>query len=144
VSFLIDPPWLYANGQAYARLAPASAQGNAARGIGVATVATFWIVSVSLYLNQRWADPIAKACGAEDGRDWMLNSGVFHIDHRRAGWRVHTASAALFATYPVWLSLGERTARARAPSRGSGGAAFSPTLNGSRGAARVGEPAGAP
>ena len=30
MSFLIDPPWLYANGRAYAALAPERAQGRAA------------------------------------------------------------------------------------------------------------------
>lgn len=121
MSFLIDPPWLYANGQAYARLAPASAQGGAARGIGVATVAVFWIVSVSLYLNRRWADPIARACGAEDGRDWMLNSGVFGIDHRSAGPRTHAAAVLLFLTYPLWLLLGYRAGlRTRGYPKGNG------------------------
>jgi hypothetical protein len=108
VSFLIDPPWLYANGHAYARLAPDSAQGDAARGIGLATVSFFWIVSVSLYLNRRWADPIAKACRAEDGRDWMLNSGVFRFDHRAAGPRTHAVATSLFLSYPLWLWLGYR------------------------------------
>jgi hypothetical protein len=105
---LIDPPWLYANGQAYARLAPAAAQGNTARGIGAATVAVFWLVSVSLYLNRRWTAPLAKACRAEDGRDWMLNSGVFRFDPSAAGPRTHAASALIFLTYPLWLALGYR------------------------------------
>jgi hypothetical protein len=108
VSFLIDPPWLYTNGQAYARLAPGSAQGKTAAGAGLATVGVFWLVSVSLYLNRRWTDPIAKACKAEDGRDWMLNSGVFKLDHRSAGPRTHAAAALIFLTYPLWLWLGYR------------------------------------
>ena len=54
MSFLIDPPWLYANGRAYAALAPERAQGRAAAAAGAATMATFWAVSVSLYLNRRW------------------------------------------------------------------------------------------
>jgi hypothetical protein len=111
VSFLIDPPWLYTNGQAYARLAPGSAQGKTAAGAGVATVGVFWLVSVSLYLNRRWTDPIAKACRAEDGRDWMLNSGVLDIDHERAGPRTHAIAAALFATYPLCLWLGYKHGR---------------------------------
>jgi hypothetical protein len=43
----------------------------------------------------------------------MLNSGVLHIDHRRAGRRTHAISAFLFATYPWWLWLGERAGRKR-------------------------------
>jgi hypothetical protein len=108
VSFLIDPPWLYANGQAYARLGPESAQGRTAGALGLATIAAFWIVSVSLYLNRRWIDPLAKACRAEDGRDWMLNSGIFRFDHRRAGAGTHAAAVLIFVTYPFWLWLGYR------------------------------------
>jgi len=106
VSFLIDPPWLYANGRAYAALAPERAQGRAAAAAGAATMAAFWAVSVSLYLNRRWTEPIWKACRAEDGRDWMINSGVLRLDHRHAGPATHAASAALFASYPLWLWLG--------------------------------------
>jgi hypothetical protein len=68
-------------------------------------------VSVSLYLNRPWTRPIAKACRAQDGRDWMLNSGVLHIDHERAGPRTHAVAAALFATYPLCLWLGYRRGR---------------------------------
>jgi hypothetical protein len=111
VSFLIDPPWLYANGRAYATLAPERAQGGTAALAGAATMAGFWAVSVSLYLNRRWTRPIWEACRAADGRDWMLNSGVLRIDHRNAGPVTHAASAALFATYPLWLWLGWKHGR---------------------------------
>ena len=100
MSFLIDPAWLYANGRAYAALAPERAQGRTAAALGAATMGTFWAVSVSLYLNKRWTRPCG-GCRAEDGRDWMLNSGVFRFDHRDAGPGTHAVSAALFATYPV-------------------------------------------
>jgi hypothetical protein len=108
VSFLIDPPLLYANGQAYARLAPAPERPGRARVLAAATVATFWIASVSMYLNLRWTLPLARACRAEDGRDWMLNSGVLRFDHRGAGARTHLLAAALFLTYPLWLAGGYR------------------------------------
>ena len=111
MSFLIDPPWLYANGRAYATLAPEAAQGRTAKRLGAATIATFWAVSISLYLNRKWTHPIARLCRAENGRDWMLNSGVLRLDHRRAGPRTHAVSAALFATYPLWLWLGWRDGR---------------------------------
>jgi hypothetical protein len=114
VSFLIDAPWLYTNGQAYARLAPESAQGKVAKALGAATIALFWVVSVSLYLNRRWTDPIARACRADNGRDWMLNSGVLRIDHRRIGPATHALAALIFLTYPLWLWLGfTRGRRAR-------------------------------
>ena len=113
MSFLIDPPWLYANGRAYAKLAPERAQGRAAAAAGVATIAAFWAVSVSLYLDKPWTDPIARACRADSGRDWMLNSGVLRLDHRDPGRATHAASALLFASYPLWLWLGWRDGRRR-------------------------------
>jgi hypothetical protein len=110
MSFLIDPPWLYANGRAYAALG--GPRGTPAKLLGAATIATFWTVSVGLYLNRRWTKPIWKACRAEDGRDWMLNSGVLRLDHRNAGAKTHAASALLFATYPFWLWKGYKDGRA--------------------------------
>jgi hypothetical protein len=107
VSFLIDGPWLYANGRVLAAAAP----GKPAAALGTATVAGFLAVSVSLYLNKRWTKPIWEACGADDGRDWMLNSGVLELNHRDAGPVTHAVSAALFATYPWWLWRGYRDGR---------------------------------
>jgi hypothetical protein len=111
MSFLIDPPWLYASGLAYGRLMPEETP--TARRIHTATAGAFLATSISLYLNLRWTRRIWEACKAEDGRDWMLNSGVFRFDHRRAGRRTHVVSALLFATYPWWLRAGERAARSR-------------------------------
>ena len=106
MSFLIDPPLLYANGRAYAPLAP-----RPAAAVGTATMAVFWAVSVSLYLNRPWTRPIWRICRASDGRDWMLNSGVLRLDSRHAGTATHAVSAAIFATYPLWLWLGWRDGR---------------------------------
>ena len=111
MSFLIDPPWLYANGRAYAALAPERAQGRTAAAAGAATMAVFWGVSISLYLNRPWTRPIWKACRARDGRDWMLNSGVLKLDHERTGPGTHAVAAALFATYPLCLWLGYKHGR---------------------------------
>jgi hypothetical protein len=109
VSFLIDAPWLYANGRAYARLRP-----RTAATLGAATIGAFYAVSIPLYLDRRWTRPIWRACRARSGRDWMVNSGVLKIDHRRVGARTHAISAALFASYPLWLWLGWRDGRRRA------------------------------
>ena len=108
MSFLIDPPWLYANGRAIAAVAP---DGESAAKLGAATMAVFWGVSIPLYLNQRWTRPIWRACRAGSGRDWMLNSGVFRFDHARTSENTHRVSAAIFATYPLWLYLGYRHGR---------------------------------
>jgi hypothetical protein len=142
MSFLIDPPWLYASGFAYGRLMPERTP--AARAVQTATAGVFLATSISLYLDRPWTRPIWRACRAQSGRDWMLNSGVFHFDHRRASARTHGISALLFATYPLWLMLGERTARARAPSRRGGELAFEPANNGGRRTAHIEEPATAP
>ena len=85
MSFLIDPPWLYANGRAYAALAPERAQGRTAALAGAATMAGFWAVSVSLYLNRRWTRPIWEAGGSappDAGIDapvvWIRESSMGH------------------------------------------------------------------
>lgn len=104
MSFLIDPPWLYANGRIAAK-APPAAQAP----LTAATVAVFLVTSISLYLNRPWTNWIARLCRARDGRDWMLNSGVFNIDD--PGPRTHAAAVLLFATYPVWMWLGLRHGR---------------------------------
>ena len=98
MSFLIDPPWLYANGRLAAR-APEPAQAL----LTAATVAVFLVTSVSLYLNLGWTRPIWRLCRAQDGRDWMLNSGVLLSDHRAAGPLRHAASALLSRTTPRWM-----------------------------------------
>jgi hypothetical protein len=115
MSFLIDPPWLYATGRAYGRLMP-DEQAPVARVVSKATAGVFLATSISLYLNRPWTRRIWEACRAQDGRDWMLRSGVLPIDHRRAGPRTHAVAAALFATYPLWLVLGERRGRRQSPA----------------------------
>jgi hypothetical protein len=109
MSFLIDPPWLYATGCAYGRLMPERTP--AARAVSRATAGAFLTTSISLYLDRPWTRRLWEACRAQSGRDWMLNSGVFRLDPRRAGRRTHLVSALLFATYPLWLALGERQGR---------------------------------
>lgn len=103
MSFLIDPPWLYANGRLAAQVPP-----KARKPLTAATVGVFLVTSISLYLNLGWTRRLWQACGATDGRDWMLNSGVFNFDFSDAGPRTHAASALIFATYPVWMWLGLR------------------------------------
>jgi hypothetical protein len=106
VSFLIDPPLLYASGRAYGRLTGAAPDRRRDLVVGAATMAAFWGVSVSLYLDRPWTEPIWRACRASSGRDWMLNSGVLRLDWRRAGTPTHLVSSAIFLTYPYWLWRG--------------------------------------
>jgi hypothetical protein len=109
MSFLIDPALLYAGGRAYAAAVPEDDRtpGRDAA-VAAATMALFYGVSVGLYLEQGWTKPLWKLCRAESGRDWMLNSGVFRFDWRRAGRTTHAVSAGIFATYPLWLWVGMR------------------------------------
>lgn len=99
MSFLVDPPLLVLSGAAIEVLAPDE---DAAKVAGAAVLGTFFAVSGALYAHPGW------------GRDWMLNSGVFSFEHRRVGVRTHLAAAVVFATYPWWLRVGRRLARARA------------------------------
>ena len=101
MSFLIDGPWLYANGRAIARTGHPTE-------LAAGTMAVFWGVSIPLYLNRRWTRPIWRACRASSGRDWMINSGVLKVDADKVSTRGHAISAAIFATYPLWLWLGLR------------------------------------
>ena len=113
MSFLIDPPWLYAAVRLCGAKAPEEVQGSTASARGAATMAGFRGTSISLYLDKRWTAPIWKACRADSGRDWMLNSGVFRFPYKRVGRRTHAVSALLFASYPLWLWLGYEHARTK-------------------------------
>jgi len=108
MSFLIDPPLLYATGRTTAALPP-----DRAAAASAATAVVFLGTSISLYLNRPWTRPIWRLCRARDGRDWMLNSGIFRFEHRTPGPRTHAVSAALFATYPLWFWLGYRAGSSR-------------------------------
>lgn len=110
MSFLIDPPLLIAAGAAIERFAPSEGVADA---LESATVATFIGGSVGLYLNAEPTRWLWELCGAESGRDWMLNSGVFDLEHHNPSNRTHAAAAAIFATYPLWPRIGRYLARRR-------------------------------
>jgi hypothetical protein len=107
VSFLFDPPALYAAGEAYARGLPESAQGRAAGVAGAGVVATFWAVSVSLWLELPWVRPMWRPTKARSGRDFMVGSGVVSVGRmRRLGTREHALAVLAFLSYPLWYRLG--------------------------------------
>jgi hypothetical protein len=103
VSLLADPPLLFANGEAYARLTRGRARGDA---VGAGVVALFWAVSVPLYLNAAWTRPVWPLLPGRDGRDFMVNFPGLRVNTRRAGRRLDAIAAAVFATYPLWFWLG--------------------------------------
>lgn len=115
MSFLVDPPLLLASGAAIEAAAPDE---RTARRLEAAVLGVFVVTSVSLYANARWAHWLARLCRAETGRDWMLNSGVFHFDHEKAGLPTHVVAGALFATYPLWIRLGRRAVGRLRPAVG--------------------------
>ena len=114
MSFLIDPPWLYANGRAYGQVVQPEPDPTRDALFLAGTMAVFWGASVALYLDKPWTRPIWRLCRARSGRDWMLNSGVLRLDAGRAGRPTHAISTAIFMTYPYWLWRGLRAGRARA------------------------------
>ena len=87
-SFLIDPFLLLGLGVLYTGLLRLDRSGRDQRPVriilGAGTVVVFWIVSVSLYLDLGWIRWMWELCGAQSGRDWMLNSGVFHFNYGAA------------------------------------------------------------
>ena len=114
-SFLIDGPWLLCIGWLLGKIvngvvSDEEKRGSAKMFLGLATIATFWITSVSLYFNMEWTRWIWEMCGAESGRDWMINSGVFNFDHENVNGKGHVLAALLFLTYPVWLRAGFKLA----------------------------------
>lgn len=109
MSFLVDPPLLVASGTFIEAAAP---DDTTARRLEAAVLGVFVLTSVSLYANARWTRWLARLCRARSGRDWMLNSGVFHFDDAEAGLPTHVVSAAIFCTYPLWIRLGRRLGRA--------------------------------
>lgn len=114
MSFLYDPPMLVANGYVIGRTL---GEGKAARVAQAGVLALFIGYSVGLYRNEEWTRSLWEACGAESGRDWMLNSGITAFDHERPTPTTHKVAAAIFATYPLWLRWGlERGRRKRSAS----------------------------
>jgi hypothetical protein len=118
MSFLIDPPWLYANGRAYGTLTREQPDPGRDALFAGATMTVFLGVSVALYLDRPWTRPIWRLCRASSGRDWMLNSGVLRLDPERAGTATHVISTAIFLTYPYWLWRGLQSGR-RTPAGGA-------------------------
>ena len=110
MSFLFDPflllvcgafivwvrnRWLY-------RVTP-----HATKILGVFTVAVFWVIAGSLYLNLGWFDWIWVWTGrAVSGRDFMINSGLFAFEFVLTTGVIDVLALVLFALYPVWLYCG--------------------------------------
>lgn len=113
MSFLLDPGLLVASGVAIERLVPDEHKGT----VELATIGTFLGISTALYADAPGLGLLWKPFGSRGGRDFMLNSGVFHFRADRPGWRTHAVAAGIFATYPLWLRVGRRVGRVGTSAR---------------------------
>ncbi|WP_068181546.1 hypothetical protein [Mycobacterium sp. UM_CSW] len=107
MSFALDPPLLVAAGVLIERQLPSDRRDLAE----AATLGVFFGGSFGLYNNVPGLGVLWRPFRARNGRDFMWNSGVFGVDTARAGWPLHAAAGAIFATYPFFIKLGRRLGR---------------------------------
>ncbi|GAA4291050.1 MULTISPECIES: hypothetical protein [Mycobacterium] len=107
MSFLLDPPLLFASGVLIERRLPADRRDVAE----AATLGVFFGGSFGLYNNVPGLGVLWRPFRARNGRDFMWNSGVFGVNTAEADWPLHAAAAAIFATYPFFIKMGRRLAR---------------------------------
>lgn len=107
MSFLLDPPMLIASGVLIERMLPEEQRDVAE----AATMGTFIGISFALYLEAPGLGMLWKPSGSKNGRDFMVNSGVFRVNPDETGWRTDVVSAAIYATYPLFLKLGRHIGR---------------------------------
>jgi hypothetical protein len=102
MSFALDPPLLVASGVLIERRLPADRR-NVAE---AATLGIFFGGSFGLYNNVPGLGVLWRPFRAQNGRDFMWNSGVFGVNTAEAGWPLHAAAGAIFATYPFFIKFG--------------------------------------
>jgi hypothetical protein len=107
VSFLFDPPLLFAAGLLIERRLPSDRRDLAE----ATTLGVFFGGSFGLYNNVPGLGALWRPFRAENGRDFMWNSGVFGLETKQAAWPLHAAAAAIFANYPSFIKLGRRLGR---------------------------------
>lgn len=107
MSFLLDPPLLFASGVLIERRLPADRRDVAE----AATLGVFFGGSFGLYNNVPGLGVLWRPFRARNGRDFMWNSGVFAVNTAEGGWPLHAAASAIFASYPFFIKLGRRLAR---------------------------------
>jgi hypothetical protein len=107
VSFALDPPLLFAAGVLIERRVPSDRRDLAE----AATLGIFFGGSFGLYNNVPGLGVLWRPFRAQNGRDFMWNSGVFGVDTAQAGWPLHAAAGAIFSTYPFFIKFGRRLGR---------------------------------
>jgi hypothetical protein len=119
MSILTDPPALFADGEAWARALPESAQGGIAGAGGALTVAVFWAGAAAFWFDVPFAVPLRRKLGYRSGREFMLRFPLPDRGRRRRGTRREDVLAlAAFASYPLMWRLGWDHGR-RARPRGA-------------------------
>jgi hypothetical protein len=108
MSFPVDPVLLFADGEAYARTLPESAQGGAATIVGALTAGVAVAAGIACYVDAKAARPVWKrvAPRAKNGTDFMLAWPIGHGKRRRRSARMDALAAVSFAAYPFWWWLG--------------------------------------
>ena len=104
MSFLFDPPLLFAAGVLIERRLPSDRRDAAE----AATLGVFFGGSFGLYNNVPGLGVLWRPFRARNGRDFMWNSGVFGVNTAEPRWPLHAAAAAIFATDPFFIKLGRR------------------------------------
>ena len=107
MSFALDPPMLVVSGVLIERNV-ASDRRDVAE---AAVLGVFFGGSFGLYNNVPGLGVLWRPFRARNGRDFMWNSGVFGVNTAEAGWPLHAAAGAIFATYPFFIKLGRRLGR---------------------------------
>ncbi|WP_343601236.1 hypothetical protein [Mycobacterium sp.] len=107
MSFLFDPPMLVASGVLIERGLPVEQRDVAE----AATLGMFFGTSFGLYHNVPGLGLLWRPFRAQNGRDFMWNSGVLGIKTHQLSWPMHAAAGAIFATYPFFIKLGRRLGR---------------------------------
>ncbi|ORC02870.1 hypothetical protein B1T48_18030 [Mycobacterium persicum] len=109
MSFLLDPPLLFASGALIERRVPEDRRDLAE----AAVLGVFFAGSFGLYNNVPGLGLLWRPFRSQNGRDFMWNSGVFAVDTAEAGWPLHAAAGGIFGTYPFFIKLGRRFGRRR-------------------------------
>jgi hypothetical protein len=111
-SFLLDPLLLYLAGIVIVGVSSRIVKWRWRKFVALLfllTLGVFWATSISLFFDFQWTHWIWEMSGASSGRDWMINSGVFHFD-RYAIYHLSEEAllfcGAMYAAYPLWLKLG--------------------------------------
>jgi hypothetical protein len=107
MSFAFDPPLLVASGVLIERRLPADRRDVAE----AAVLGVFFGGSFGLYNNVPGLGVLWRPFRAQNGRDFMWNSGVFSVKTAELSWPMHAAAGAIFATYPFFIKLGRRLGR---------------------------------